>query len=148
MQAHWLDTGEAIEAPALRAQGVHYDHLSTDAPGYQGPLDDLKRARWYVEQDIVALAPDTPGLDEMCAKFVDEHAHAEDEVRFVLAGEGIFDIRSHEDRWMRVQVGPGDLIVVPEGRYHRFMLTEDKRIRCVRLFKDRSGWVPQYRSQH
>lgn len=147
MQAHWLDTEEAIDTPMLRAEGVHHDHLPTDPAAFQPPLDELKRARSYIEQDIVALSPDTPGLDEMCAKFVDEHAHAEDEVRFVLAGEGIFDIRSRDDRWMRVRVGPGDLIVVPEGRYHRFMLTEDKRIRCVRLFKDRAGWVPQYRSQ-
>jgi len=64
---------------------------------------------------------------------------------FVLEGEGIFDIRSKGDRWMRVKVEAGDLIVVPKERYHRFELTETKTIRCVRLFQDASGWVPEYR---
>jgi 1,2-dihydroxy-3-keto-5-methylthiopentene dioxygenase len=46
---------------------------------------------------------------------------------------------------MRVVVEAGDLIVVPAGRNHRFLLTDRKHIRCVRLFKDTSGWVPNYR---
>jgi 1,2-dihydroxy-3-keto-5-methylthiopentene dioxygenase len=46
-----------------------------------------------------------------------------------------------------VQVEKGDLIVVPKDRNHRFMLTERKAIRCVRLFKDAAGWVPHYRGR-
>ena len=71
-------------------------------------------------------SPSTPNLDAICAKFVDEHFHDDDEVRFVLEGEGIFDIRSRDDRWMRVVGRAGDLIVVPKDRHHRFMLTEQK----------------------
>jgi 1,2-dihydroxy-3-keto-5-methylthiopentene dioxygenase len=63
----------------------------------------------------------------------------------VLEGEGVFDIRSRDDRWMRVTVEEGDLIIVPKNRHHRFFLTDRKTIRCVRLFQDQSGWVPQYR---
>jgi cupin superfamily acireductone dioxygenase involved in methionine salvage len=36
--------------------------------------------------------------------------------------------------------------VVPAGRWHRFLLTEARSIRAVRLFKDASGWVPHYRA--
>ena len=75
----------------------------------------------------------------------DEHLHTDDEVRFVLAGEGIFDIRSADDRWMRVEVEAGDLLVVPANLHHRFFLTDREEIRCVRLFKDSAGWVPVYR---
>ncbi len=46
---------------------------------------------------------------------------------------------------MRVTVERGDLIVVPKNRHHRFLLTDDQQIRCVRLFKDRAGWTPHYR---
>ncbi|MFW6050761.1 MAG: 1,2-dihydroxy-3-keto-5-methylthiopentene dioxygenase [Myxococcota bacterium] len=145
MEAFWLDTGDAMGAAELRSQGVLYDRLPTDPRAYQGSLDDLKAQRGYVEQDEVSLSPETPDLDAVCAKFLDEHLHDEDEVRFVLSGEGVFDIRSRDDRWMRVKVETGDLIVVPEKRYHRFMLTDRKQIRCVRLFKDRSGWTPHYR---
>lgn len=145
MKAHYLEEGESIDAATLRDNGVYYAALPTDESGYRMAVDALKGERGYVEEDIVELSPQTPGLDELCAKFVDEHYHDDDEVRFVLEGDGIFDIRSDDDRWMRVEVGRGDLIVVPRMRHHRFMLTESKAIRCVRLFKDRSGWVPHYR---
>ena len=150
MKAHWLDNdlqqGAAIDLPTLQAEGIVASELATDEAAYRAPLDALKAERGYVAEDVVALAPDTPDLDTICAKFLDEHHHDEDEVRFVLEGEGIFDIRSHDDRWMRVKVEPGDLIVVPKERHHRFLLTEKKAIRCVRLFKDASGWVPHYRA--
>ena len=146
MKAHWLERGGEISSAELNRNGVLYQLLETDAARYQRPLDQLKTERGYIEQDVVALSPETPNLDAICAKFVDEHYHDDDEVRFVLAGEGIFDIRTGDDRWMRVVVEPGDLIVVPKDRHHRFMLTEKKNIRCVRLFKDTSGWVPHYRN--
>jgi 1,2-dihydroxy-3-keto-5-methylthiopentene dioxygenase len=147
MRAHWLEQTGSISPEELNRNGVLYQRMATDEPSYQPALAQLKSERGYVEQDIVALAPETPNLDAICAKFIDEHFHDDDEVRFVLEGEGIFDIRSREDRWMRVVVEPGDLIVVPKERHHRFMLTERKAIRCVRLFRDTSGWVPHYRKQ-
>jgi len=145
MRAHWLDRDESITAEQLNAQGVYYAQLATEERDYQPSVDALKAERGYIEQDIVALRPDTPNLEAICAKFVDEHHHEDDEVRFVLEGEGIFDIRSLDDRFMRVVVEPGDLIVVPKARHHRFLLTDSKTIRCVRLFRDTSGWVPVYR---
>lgn len=145
MRAHYIDNGQAIAAGELATHGVLYRALPLDAEAYQPTLDGIKREHRYIEQDIVELRPETPNLEEICKKFDDEHLHEEDEVRFVLEGEGVFDIRSNDDRWMRVTVEAGDLIVVPEGRYHRFELTEKSTIRCVRLFKDKSGWVPHYR---
>ena len=150
MKSHWLDSSEApadpIDPQTLEGQGIFYRQIDTDPERYRQPLDAIKARQGYVEEDVIALAPDTPDLDAICRKFLDEHHHDEDEVRFVLDGEGIFDIRSTDDRWMRVQVEKGDLVVVPAGRHHRFMLTDSKAIRCVRLFKDASGWVPHYRA--
>jgi 1,2-dihydroxy-3-keto-5-methylthiopentene dioxygenase len=146
MKAHWLDSTQgAIGAAELNAEGVAYQTLDPEPAAHRDAVDRLKNERGYIEEDIVELAPSTPNLDAICAKFVDEHLHDEDEVRFVLDGEGIFDIRSTDDRWMRVTVERGDLIVVPAGRHHRFLLTDSKHIRCVRLFRDKSGWVPHYR---
>lgn len=145
MQAHYIDDETPISSEALNAQGILYEKLPTEPADHQDRLDRLKAERGYIEQDQVALAPSTPNLDAICAKFVDEHLHDDDEVRFVLEGEGIFDIRSYGDRWMRVKVESGDLIVVPAKRHHRFLLTDSQHIRCVRLFRDTSGWVPRYR---
>jgi len=146
MKAHWLDQDEPISPLQLNGQGVYYAQLGIDESAYQPSVDALKAERGYIEQDVIALRPETPNLEAICAKFVDEHFHDDDEVRFVLEGEGIFDIRSSDDRWMRVVVQPGDLIVVPKDRHHRFLLTDAKTIRCVRLFREPSGLVPRYRA--
>jgi 1,2-dihydroxy-3-keto-5-methylthiopentene dioxygenase len=146
MKAHYLDRNENLSRETLAANGVLYEHIDPSPEAYRAPLDGLKSDRGYIEEDVIELSPSTPGLDAICAKFVDEHHHDEDEVRFVLQGEGIFDIRSLGDEWMRVLVERGDLIVVPKGRHHRFLLTDSKAIRCVRLFRDKAGWIPHYRA--
>ena len=148
MQLDWIDPQPdfpTLDVAHLRSVGVFYEALELENEAYQPTLDTLKRERGYIEQDVIELRPDTENLDAICAKFKDEHLHTDDEVRFVLAGEGIFDIRDDADRWMRVTVEAGDLIVVPKDRHHRFFLTDSKQIRCVRLFQDSSGWVPHYR---
>ncbi len=150
MKLRWLEPAPG-QAPCasedLQAVGVLHQRLPVDAERYQPPIDRLKAERGYPEQDIIELRPDTPNLEQICAKFVDEHLHTDDEVRYVLEGEGIFDIRSQDDRWMRVTVEQGDLLVVPANLHHRFELTDRKHIRCVRLFKDSAGWVPHYRNR-
>ncbi len=147
MKLTWLESPDtAIDTNELAKVGVLHERMAVDPVAYQPTLDVLKRERDYVEQDIVELAPDTPELPAICAKFSAEHLHTDDEVRYVLEGEGIFDIRSADDRWMRVVVEAGDLLVVPAHLHHRFLLTDKQHIRCVRLFKDKSGWVPHYRA--
>jgi 1,2-dihydroxy-3-keto-5-methylthiopentene dioxygenase len=143
MRAHWLDDGNAITPETLRTEGVLYERLPLE--GYRPAVDALKAERGYVQEDEVRLQPTTPNLEAICAKFIDEHLHDEDEVRFILAGEGVFDVRSRDDRYMRILVEAADLIVVPAKRYHRFMLTDGRNIHAVRLFQDKSGWVPHYR---
>ena len=75
-------------------------------------------------------------------KFFAEHLHTDEEIRFVVGGAGIFDLRDTTDQWMRVHVEAGDLIIVPANKYHRFTLDEQRTITCKRLFQDTSGWTP------
>jgi 1,2-dihydroxy-3-keto-5-methylthiopentene dioxygenase len=145
MKAYWIESGTPVTSPEMKANGI--DHESLNVSDYQADLDRIKQANNYVAQDIVELNPNTPNLNVILAKFDKEHLHTDDEVRFVLAGNGIFDIRSVDDRWMRVEVAAGDYISVPANRYHQFFLKEDQMIRCVRLFKDNTGWTPFYRAE-
>lgn len=147
MKLNWTEASDT-EAPTLadlEAIGVHYEELKLDPDAYQPSLNILKSERGYVEQDIVELKPEMENLEAICDIFKDEHLHKDDEVRLVLEGEGIFDLRSKNDRWIRATVVAGDLLVVPANLHHRFLLTDKKHIRCVRLFKDAEGWVAHYR---
>ncbi len=146
MKLSWLENPESnVDSDELAHIGVHYERLEVDPDNYQPAMDRLMASRGYVTQDIIELTPETPGLDTLCDKFKDEHLHSDDEVRFVLGGGGVFDLRSADDRWLRAEVEAGDLLVVPAGLYHRFFLTDARQIRCVRLFKDSTGWTPVYR---
>ncbi len=146
MHASYRTCGAVVGADVLEREGIHHRVLGLDPAIFQPVLDDLKGRRGYITQDEVRLSPATPNLDVVLKKFDDEHIHDDDEVRFVLAGAGVFDIRTTDDRWLRVVIEPGDLLVVPAGRHHRFELTSSSTIHCLRLFKDPAGWVPHYRA--
>lgn len=144
MHAHLLNQPtRTLAADELGKLGVLYWKIPV--AGSEQELARIKRERGYVEQDEVSLSNETPNLDTICAKFDKEHSHTLDEVRFVVEGEGIFDVRDASDGWVRIQVEAGDLIIIPANKYHRFYLTPKKAIRCVRLFLNNDGWAPLYR---
>lgn len=111
---------------------------------YAGEIDELKARGGYVTADVIDVTPQTPGLEEMLARFKSEHWHDEDEVRFIIEGRGIFHIRPEHGSVTAIEVEPGDLIRVPRGTWHWFNLCADRRIRAIRLFQDPSGWAPHY----
>lgn len=146
---------EAIRA-YLAEIGIGYEQwqpaqpLAEDATteeilaAYAGKLERLKAAGGYVTADVIDIKPETPNLEAMLNKFNKEHWHAEDEVRFILAGHGLFHINPKTGPVVGVEVGPGDLLVVPYGTHHWFDLCSDRRVRAIRLFQDPAGWTPHY----
>lgn len=147
MRAYRLNDSTQSAAPDdLQHFGIAYWNLPPDESARAASLAAIKQERGYVDEDVVVLSADNPDYATICAKFDREHSHALDEVRFVLDGEGIFDVRDGADDWIRIEVAAGDLIVIPAGKYHRFSMTGRNYIRCMRLFADHSGWVPEYRT--
>ncbi len=144
MRAYLLDQpNRSFAADDLGKFGVL--HWRLPLAGSESEIARIRSSRGYVDQDEVSLSKETPNLDAICAKFDKEHFHTLDEVRFVVDGEGIFDVRDASDQWVRIEVDAGDLIIIPANKYHRFYLTSAKTIRCVRLFLNNEGWAPLYR---
>ena len=149
-------TDPAAIAAALAAIGVTYERWSTDAPladdapaaavlaAYADAIDRLKASGGYVTADVIDLHPTTPNLDAMLAKFAREHWHDEDEVRFIVAGRGLFHLHPAGGEVVAVEVVAGDLLRVPRGVHHWFGLCGERRIRAIRLFQDPAGWTPHY----
>jgi 1,2-dihydroxy-3-keto-5-methylthiopentene dioxygenase len=147
MRAYLLDDPAQTIAPdVLASRGVLSWAVPRDESARAATIAAIKREHGYVDEDFIELGPQTPNLEAICAKFDKEHYHTEDEVRFVVAGAGIFDVRGETDEWVRIEVAEGDIIVIPANTYHRFYLMDEKRIRCMRLFANHDGWAPLYRA--
>src|SRR5215510_1117260 len=154
-QDRTLRTPEEITA-GLGEHSIDYERWQSahpvpdDAPAeeilqaYANEIEQLKTRGGYVTADVIDVNPDTPGLDAMLDKFNREHWHDEDEVRFIIAGHGLFHIHSKNGPVLAIEVAAGDLIRVPRGTLHWFNLCADRRIRAIRLFQDKSGWTPHY----
>ena len=140
----------------LAGIGIEYERWQTKAgvaenasaeeilSAYGAEIEELKRRGGYVTADVIDVNPSTPGLDTMLAKFNIEHRHEEDEVRFIIAGRGLFHIHPQKGPVVAIEVEAGDLIRVPKGTLHWFDLCGERRIRAIRLFQDVSGWTPHY----
>src|SRR5204863_3131900 len=136
--------------------GVDYEQwlpehfVAADAPAdeilraYAKEIEQLNRRGGYVTADVIDINPETPGLEEMLAKFKREHWHDEDEVRFIIEGHGVFHIHPRDGAVVAIEVEAGDLIRVPRGTWHWFDLCETREIRAIRLFQDPAGWAPNY----
>ena len=142
----------------LAACGIDYERwapshpIADNAPAdeilraYSREIEALKIRGGYVTADVIDVSPATPDLETMLAKFNREHWHDEDEVRFIIAGRGLFHIHATNGTVLAIEVEAGDLIRVPRGTLHWFNLCDDRRIRAIRLFQDTAGWTPHYTS--
>ncbi|WP_123101305.1 1,2-dihydroxy-3-keto-5-methylthiopentene dioxygenase [Acidithiobacillus sulfuriphilus] len=104
----------------------------------------LRQERGYQARDLVVMYPEHPDIEANLARFHRIHTHDDEEVRYIIAGEGVFGFVLPDDRQVEVTVAAGDFIQVPAGLEHWFRLTGQRRIKAVRYFSARSGWVPHY----
>lgn len=149
--------GEDAVASFLMPYGIRYerwpleDRCDPDASSedilaaYQPEIDRLKVEGGFVTADVINVTPDTPHLEEMINKFNKEHTHLEDEVRFIVKGRGLFHIHPQDGNDVfSIEMIAGDWISVPAGTKHWFDFCNERTIRAIRLFQDKSGWTPHY----
>ncbi len=110
---------------------------------YQAEIDKLVAERGYQTYDVVSMNPEHPEKDAFRHKFLDEHTHSEDEVRFFVRGQGLFIIHAN-DRVYSMLCEKDDLISVPADTRHWFDMGPNPAFTAIRLFNNPDGWVAKF----
>ncbi len=142
-------------ADELRKAGIRFERweadreLAADASdaeilaAYQSEIDKLVSERGYQTYDVVSMNPDHPDKTAFRGKFLDEHTHSEDEVRFFVRGQGLFVIHTNE-RVYSMLCEKDDLISVPANTRHWFDMGPNPEFTAIRLFNNPEGWVAKF----
>ena len=110
---------------------------------YRSEIERLKTEQGYITVDTISLASDHPAKDELRQKFLSEHTHSEDEVRFFVRGAGMFYLHV-ADKVYQVLCCKNDLISVPANTTHWFDMGPEPDFTAIRLFNNPDGWVANY----
>lgn len=139
----------------LESRGIWHDHwqatqvLAADASqdeilaAYAKDLRPFMEHGGYQTADVINVHAQTPNVEALRAKFLAEHTHTEDEVRFFVDGEGIFWFHVGEEVFS-VVCRSGDLLSVPAHTPHWFDLGPKANVKAIRVFIDPAGWVAHY----
>ena len=148
-------TDRAEIAEILGNAGVIFEQWRADAPldassdqdailrAYARDITRLREQYGYTTSDVLRVGPSTPNIPAMREKFLSEHTHAEDEVRFFVEGSAAFYLRIGGKVYQTICTR-GDLISVPAGTTHWFDMGPEPEFAVIRLFINPEGWVAQY----
>lgn len=121
---------------ALSADASNEDILALYAP----EIEKLVAENGFKAVDVVSINPDHPDRGLMRAKFLNEHSHKEDEVRFFVRGSGLFTLHI-EGKVYEILCQAQDLIRVPDGTRHWFDMGPAPLFTAIRFFTEADGWV-------
>ena len=151
----YLSTDHASIAAELAKIGVRFEQWQACQPieagaepdavmaAYRHDIERLKAENGFRTVDVVSIAPDHPQREEMRKKFLDEHFHKEDEVRFFVAGSGLFTL--HVDgKVYELLCEAGDLVAVPDSMTHWFDMGPEPSFVAIRFFTEPDGWVGHF----
>jgi 1,2-dihydroxy-3-keto-5-methylthiopentene dioxygenase len=146
------DVGVSYERWGVRELAAHASTEEVLA-AFATEVDRVK-AQGYTTVDVARLAGDLddPVFLEQAAgaraKFLAEHRHADDEVRFFVEGSGAFYLRLERPGGGTfvhiVTCEAGDYLSVPRGTRHWFDMGTRPRFTAIRFFQDPDGWVGDF----
>ncbi|MFC0677871.1 acireductone dioxygenase [Lysobacter korlensis] len=142
-------------ASELAKIGVGFEQWEAGAPvkagdapdiildAYRKDIDRLVAERGFKTVDVVSISPEHPERETMRGKFLDEHFHKEDEVRFFVDGSGLFTLHVG-DQVYEILCEKGDLIAVPDSTLHWFDMGPQPSFVAIRFFTEADGWVGHF----
>ena len=110
---------------------------------YREEVKRIQDEGGYATVDAIRMTPDHPDRDALRQKFLSEHTHAEDEVRFFVEGCGLFSLHINEEVIV-TRCERGDLISVPAGTRHWFDMGPAPSFCALRFFTNTEGWVARF----
>ena len=122
--------------PALIERGASDAEMIA---AYQPQIDALG----YGAVAVLSVTSDHPQKAEWRARFLDERRYSEDEVRFFIAGQGLFNLHVG-DYVYAVRCEKNDLLVIPAGVAHWFDMGENPHLVTLHLFNNAAGAVPAF----
>lgn len=137
-------------AATLAEQGVRFERWqpvpieqgASDAEliaTYQAQIDALG----YRSVEVLRVTADHAQKDEQRAQCLDERRYSEDDVRFFIAGQGLFALRI-DNYVYAVRCEKNDLLVIPAGTAHWFDMGENPHLVALRLFNTVKGRGPEF----
>jgi len=93
--------------------------------------------------DAIRMTPDHPDREALRQKFLAEHTHSEDEVRFFVEGRGLFCLHIGAEV-LQVLCEADDFLRVPAGTRHWFDMGSSPHFTAIRFFDNPEGWVAQF----
>jgi 1,2-dihydroxy-3-keto-5-methylthiopentene dioxygenase len=126
-------------AVALAPAATEAEILAAYAP----EIARVRATGRYPTVDAIRLGPDHPDREALRRKFLSEHTHSEDEVRFFVEGRGLFCLHLGEEV-AQVLCETNDFLRVPAGTKHWFDMGEFPSFTAIRFFDNPEGWVAQF----
>jgi 1,2-dihydroxy-3-keto-5-methylthiopentene dioxygenase len=122
------------------------DDQATILKAYEHKLKPYMDQHGFQDADVVNVHKNTPNIEEIRAKFLSEHTHSEDEIRFFVDGEGMFyfHLENSNPKVFSLLCEKGDFISVPKGAKHWFDLAPKYFVKAIRVFSNKEGWTPLY----
>jgi 1,2-dihydroxy-3-keto-5-methylthiopentene dioxygenase len=116
---------------------------------YAEPVAAINLDGRYRHIDVTGLRSDDSDPDWHArataarTTFLAEHRHAEDEVRFFVAGRGCFYLHL-EPEVFAVVCESGDALSVPAGTRHWFDMGSRPDFAAIRFFEREDGWIADF----
>ncbi|WP_207914261.1 cupin domain-containing protein [Micromonospora sp. KC213] len=116
---------------------------------YRPEVDRICAQGGFRLVDVVRMKPDEtdPQWPDKAhaarTKFLSEHTHDEDEVRFFVEGSGCFYLHVGAKVYA-VVCEAGDLLWVPRGTSHWFDMGGRPEFTAIRFFQEEDGWIGNF----